>query len=85
MNSIVVSGTITNMNGFIVIGCMNGIFDSNSMTYPTATFIKQGLISTNVPLKSVKMIYAIQNYNITFSFSGFADNTEYTCFYFATA
>jgi hypothetical protein len=53
------------MNGFIVMGCMNGVFDSNTMTYPTATFIKQGLISTNVPLFAVKMIYAIQNYNVT--------------------
>jgi hypothetical protein len=36
LSSIVVSGSITNMNGFIVVGVMNGVFDSNTMTYPTA-------------------------------------------------
>lgn len=72
------------MNGFIVVGCMNGVFNSNTMTYPTASNIKKGLLSPSVNLFKVKMIYAIQNYNISFEFSGFADNTEYTCFYFAT-
>lgn len=84
LNSLVVTAFITNMNGFIVMGCMNGKFDSASMTFPTATYIKKGLMSTNVTLLQVKMIYAIQNYNISFAFSGFSDNTEYTCFYFAT-
>lgn len=72
------------MNGFIIIGCMNGVFDSTTMTYPVAASIKKGLLSTNVPLLQVKMIQAIQNYNVTFSFSGLSDNTEYTFFYFAT-
>jgi hypothetical protein len=30
------------------------------------------------------MVQAVQNYNITFSFSGLLDNTMYTFFYFAT-
>lgn len=84
LNSIVVTGSITNMNGFIVMGCMNGAFNVTSMTFPTATYIKKGLLSTNVTLMQVKMIYAIQNYNVTFSFSGLTDNKEYTCFYYAT-
>lgn len=63
---------------------MNGVFNFGSMTFPTATYIKKGLISTNVTLMQVKMIYAIQNYNVSFSFSGLSDNKEYTCFYFGT-
>lgn len=45
LNSLVVTASITNMNGFIVIGCMNGLFDSSIMTFPTASYIKKGLIS----------------------------------------
>ena len=63
---------------------MDGVFNAATMTYPTATNIKKGLLSPSVNLLKVKMIYAIQNYNITFEFNGFADNTAYTCFYFAT-
>lgn len=84
LSSIVVTGMVTNMNGFIIIGCMNGVFDSSTMTYPVAASIKKGLLSTNVSLLQVKMIQVIQNYNVTFSFSGLSDNTEYTFFYFAT-
>lgn len=45
LNSLVVTASITNMNGFIVIGCMDGLFDAVTMTFPTASFIKKGLIS----------------------------------------
>lgn len=62
------------MNGFVIIGCMDGVFDSTTMTFPTASYIKKGLISTNFTLLQVKMIYAIQNYNVTFSFTGLSDN-----------
>lgn len=84
LNSIVAKASITNMNGFIVMGCMDGTFDASSMTLPTAASIKKGLLSTNVPLLQVKMIYSIQNYNVSFSFGRLTDNREYTFFYYAT-
>lgn len=62
------------MNGFIIIGCMNGVFVDSTMTMPTAAYIKKGMLSTNVTLLAVKMRYAIQNYNVTMSFSGLTDN-----------
>lgn len=74
LNSIVATATITNMNGFIVIGCMDGVFVNGVMTMPTAAYIKKGLLSSNVTLLQVKMRYAIQNYNVTMSFSGLTDN-----------
>ncbi len=43
LNSVVLTASITNMNGFIVIGLMNGVFNANSMTVPTAANIKQGI------------------------------------------
>ena len=84
LNSIVVTASITNMNGFIIVGCMNGIFDATTMTFPVAASIKKGLLSTNVTLLQVKMVQAIQNYNVTFSFSSLTSDTNYTFFYFCT-
>ncbi len=85
LNSVVVTGSITNMNGFIVVGCMNGVYDSTTMTLPTTSNIKKGLFDTNINLKQVKMIYSTQNYNVTLEFTGLPDNTEFTFFYFATS
>lgn len=53
---------------------MNGVFVDSTMTMPTAAYIKKGMLSTNVTLLAVKMRYAIQNYNVTMSFSGLTDN-----------
>lgn len=85
LNSVVVTGSITNMNGFIVVGCMNGIYDEATMTLPTTSNIKKGLFDTNINLKQVKMLYSTQNYNVTLEFTGLPDNKEFTFFYFSTS
>ena len=85
LNSVVVTGSITNMNGFLVVACMDGTFDSNTMTVPTTSNIKKGLFETSIALKQVKMLYANQNYNITLEFTDLPDNTEFTFFYFASS
>ena len=85
LNSVVIDGTITNMNGFIVVGCMDGTFDSATQTLPTTANIKKGLFESNTNLKQVKMRYATQNYQIRIQFTGLPDNTEFTFFYFATS
>jgi hypothetical protein len=54
------------MNGFIVIGVMNGVFDNATMTLPTTNNIKKGIFQVNTPLLATKMQYGAQNYNITF-------------------
>jgi hypothetical protein len=73
------------MNGFIVIGVMNGAFDNNTMTVPTTNNIKKGVFQENTQLLAAKMQYGTQNYNITFEFGGLLDNKEFTFFYFATS
>lgn len=73
------------MNGFIVIGVMNGIFDNSTMTLPTTNNVKKGLFEENTALVATKMQYATQNYNITFEFGSLSDNTQFTLFYFATS
>lgn len=84
LTSVVLTASITNMNGFIVMGVMAGSFDPLAMTIPSTTNIKQGIFSTNVSLISVQMIHSTQNYNSTFQFAGLTANTIYTFFYFAT-
>lgn len=84
LTSIVISASITNMNGFIVIGVLNQTFNASVMTIPSVTNIKQGIFSTNVPLNSVQMIHSTQNYNTTFQITGLSSNTLYTIFYFCT-
>lgn len=84
LTSVVMTASITNMNGFIVIGAMNGYFNSSLYTIPSVTNIKQGIFSGNVTLLSVQMIHATQNYNTTFQFTGLAANTLYSFFYFCT-
>ena len=42
LTSVVITAIITNMNGFIVIGVMEGAFDSGTMTIPTTNRIKSG-------------------------------------------
>jgi hypothetical protein len=74
LNSVVISASITNMNGFIIFGVMNGVFNASSMTLPTTTLIKSGLFSLGVSLVQTKMIYSTQNYNTTFEFDGLTDN-----------
>ena len=66
LNSIAVTASISNMNGFIVIGVMNGVFDNATMTLPTTNNIKKGIFQVNTPLLATKMQYSAQNYNITF-------------------
>ena len=85
LNSVVVTGSITNMNGFLVVACMDGTFNEDTMTLPTTSNIKKGLFETNIALKQVKMLYAIQNYNITLEFTDLPDNTEFTFLYFASS
>lgn len=74
LNSVVVTGSITNMNGFLVVGCMNGVYDANTMTLPTTSNIKKGLFDDGIALKQVKMIFSTQNFNSTIEFSGLPDN-----------
>ena len=84
LNSVVISASITNMNGFIIFGVMDGVFNSTTMTLPTTNLIKGGLFSDTEPLVSTKMIYSTQNYNTSFEFDGLTDNKEYSFFYFST-
>jgi len=72
------------MNGFIIIGVYDGVFNSSSMTVPSATNIKQGKFSTNVNLLSVQMRHTNQNYNTNFQFTGLNANSIYSFFYFCT-
>jgi len=84
LTSVIITASITNMNGFIIIGAMNGAFNSSVYTVPSATNIKQGIFSSNVSLLSVQMIHSTQNYNMTFQFTGLTANTIYSFFYFCT-
>lgn len=84
LSSVVITAAITNMNGFIVIGALDQLFNSSTMTLPSTTNIKQGLFSQNVSLVAVQMIHVAQNYNATFQFTGLNANTLYSFFYFCT-
>lgn len=42
LTSVVLTASITNMNGFLVMGVIEGAFDSTTMTIPTTTSIKNG-------------------------------------------
>ena len=84
LTSVVITASITNMNGFIVIGAMQGAFDSTTQTLPTVANIKSGIFTTNVSLAQVKMIHTSQNYNTTFQFADLQPNTVYSFFYFCT-
>jgi hypothetical protein len=84
LTSVVLTAAITNMNGFIVIGVLNQVFNASTMTIPSTTNIKQGIFSQNVSLVGVKMIHSTQNYNTTFQFTGLTANTLYSFFYFCT-
>lgn len=84
LTSIVITASITNMNGFIVIGVLSGAFDSTTMTIPSTSNIKNGQFSASLNFQAVKMIHTTQNYNTTFQFSGLNADTLYTFFYFCT-
>lgn len=66
LNSVVITASINNMNGFIIFGVMNGVFNSTTMSLPTVNLIKQGRFSLSETLLSTKMIYSTQNYNTSF-------------------
>lgn len=85
LNSIVVTCSITNMNGFIVMGVLAGTFNSTSQTLPSTINIKNGSFTSTQSLISAQMVYATQNYNVTLSFPGLTANTTYSLFYFCTA
>ena len=80
-----ITASITNMNGFIIIGVMNGVYDNATMTLPTTNLIKRGLFQQGNALVATKMQYTTQNYNVTFQISSLTDNKQYTLFYFATS
>lgn len=84
LSSVVLTAAITNMNGFIIIGVLDQVFNASTMTIPSTTNIKQGIFSQNVSLVAVQMIHATQNYNTTFQFTGLTANTLYSFFYFCT-
>jgi hypothetical protein len=84
LTSVVLTAAITNMNGFIVIGVLNQLFNASTMTIPSTTNLKQGIFSQSVSLVAVQMIHATQNYNTTFQFTGLTANTLYSFFYFCT-
>jgi hypothetical protein len=84
LTSIVITASITNMNGFIVMGIMAGAFNASTMTIPSNINIKQGKFSSNQNLLQVHMIHVAQNYLATFQFTGLASNTLYTFYYFST-
>lgn len=80
----VITASITNMNGFIVMGVMPGAFNTATMTVPSAANIKNGVFSASINLTAVKMIHTTQNYNTTFQFNSLSADTLYTFFYFCT-
>lgn len=82
--SIEISAQITNMNGFIVMGVYQGIYDAQNMTLPITTDIKQGKFNINETLVSTKMIHASQNVAKKLTFSSLNSNTDYVIFYFCT-
>ena len=84
LTSVVITASITNMNGFIIIGVMEGALDLTTMTLPSTTSIKSGEFSQSQNLTAVQMIHTTQNYNTTFQFNGLNANTLYTFFYFCT-
>ena len=84
LTSVVITAAITNMNGFIVIGALQGSFDSTTQTLPTAANIKNGIFTSNTTLTQVKMIHTSQNYNTTFQFADLQPNTVYSFFYYCT-
>ena len=84
LTSVAVTAIITNMNGFIVMGVMQGAFNSSTMTIPSVSNIKSGKFSATQNLTAVQMIHTTQNYNTSFQFSGLSANTLYTFFYFCT-
>ena len=84
LTSVVITASITNMNGFIIVGAMQGAFDATTMTVPSTTSIKNGQFSQSVNLAAVQMIHTTQNYNTTFQFNNLNANTLYTFFYFCT-
>lgn len=84
LTSVVLTAAITNMNGFIVIGVLNQLFNASTMTIPSTNNIKQGIFSQSVSLVAVQMIHSTQNYNTTFQFAGLTANTLYSFFYFCT-
>lgn len=84
LTSTVITATITNMNGFIVIGVYNGFFNSSVMTTPSVSNIKLGKFSASVNLLQVKMRHTTQNYQTSFQFSGLNANSIYSFFYFCT-
>jgi len=84
LTSAIITATIINMNGFIVIGVYDGVFNSTTMTTPSVANIKQGKFSNNVNLVQVQMRHTSQNYQTNFQFAGLRANSSYTFFYFAT-
>lgn len=85
LNSVNLTAIITNMNGFVIVGCMKGVFNSSTMALPTTSNIKKGLMEENVSLTQVKMMYAVQNYNVSVEFNDLPDNTSFTFFYYGTS
>ena len=83
LNGITLNVSISNMNGFVIVAVMDGIFTSN-MSLPTASNLKQGLFQANTPLLQVQIQYAPQNYNVSFTFSSLRQNQTYSMFHFAT-
>ena len=84
LTSVVITASITNMNGFIVVGAIQGVFNSTIMTVPSTTSVKNGQFSLSQNLIAVHMIHTTQNYNTTVQFNGLSANTLYTFFYFCT-
>lgn len=72
------------MNGFIVIGCMVGVYDPLTMILPTPPDIKRGMMDSNMALLQTKMRYDAQNVTITIVFKELEQNQTYTFFYFCT-
>jgi len=48
LHEVSIGVAITNMDGFVVIGCMVGIYNSTSMILPTPPDIKRGMMDSNM-------------------------------------
>ena len=84
LTSVIISASIANMNGFIIIGVLEGAFDTTNMTIPSVTNIKNGQFSSSKQLTVVQMVHTTQNYNTSFQFNELSADTLYTFFYFCT-
>lgn len=89
-NGAFVQATLNNMNGFILVAMMKGLFYPN-MTKPSTVNIKQGYVSRLfrlfnefLTLDAVQMQYSPLGATVNFTISTLLSDTDYTLYYFCT-